>query len=298
MVCFAQDEAADSFRDSLLKKGDYRRVIEYDDSVIQKEEELKRNAIRELQLKAASEAKDFEYQRLKENAIYHEKRKKLLLVIFVLLCLGGILFVLYISSRNTNMKRRTALMNAEKEETKLKLKLMEEQAVKLELQQYEVLSEFYLKEIELSGKTKDFDKLRMEKEMLDSRIEHYRQSVEAFELSVEKTSGENNELQKEIVGEITSQVKKYLPEHGEYLTNITQIKDSFIDNIMNIIDGNLSKQYLKYCICFASDMSIKDVSDCCFVEQSSVHMVRYRLKKRLKLGNDDDLDLYLKKLSL
>jgi hypothetical protein len=293
-----QEKTTGSFRDSLLKQGDYRGVIEYDDSVIRKEEELKRNALKEFELRAVAEAKEFEYQQLKQNRIYSERRNKLLLVIFILLCLGSVTFVLYISSKKTNMKRQTALMNAEKEEAKLKLKLMEEEAVKLELQKYEVLSEFNIKEIELNGKMKDFDQLRGEKELLDKRVEDYRRSVEAFELSVEKTFGENNELQKEIIGEITSQIKKYLPGHEEYLRNVAQIKDTFIDNIMNLIDGNLSKQYLKYCICFAADMSIKDISDCCFVEQQSVHMIRYRLKKKFKLGNDDDIDLYLKKLSL
>ncbi|MDR3267365.1 MAG: hypothetical protein LBT24_07345, partial [Tannerella sp.] len=144
----------------------------------------------------------------------------------------------------------------------------------------------------------DFEQLRKEKEMLDKKVEDYRQSIEAFELLTEKSFGENNELQKKIIEEITPQIKKYLPEHEDYIKHIEYIKPSFIDTIMNVIDGNLSKQYLKYCICFAIGMSIKDVSDCCFIEQSSVHMIRYRLKKKIKLGNDDDIDLYLKKLSL
>jgi hypothetical protein len=266
--------------------------------LIKKEEELKRNAIMELELKAKAEAKEFEYKQLKENKEYNENRKALLLTIFVLLCLGSAIFVLYISSRKTNIKRRADLMDAEKEEAKLKLKLKEEQVVKLELQKYEVLSEFNLKEVELSGKMKDFEQLCKEKEMLDKKVEDYRQRIEAFEALTEKSFGENNELQKEIVEEITPQIKKCLPEHEDYLKNIEHIKPSFIDTVMNVIDGNLSKQYLKYCICFAIGMSIKDVSDCCFVEQSSVHMIRYRLKKKIKLGNDDDIDLYLKKLSL
>jgi hypothetical protein len=288
----------ESLRDSLLEKGDYRQIIEYNDSLIKKEEELNRNAIKELELKKIADAKDFEYKQLKRDREYNERRKKLLLVIFVLLCSGCAIFVLYISSRRTNMKRRTALMNAEKEEAKLKLKLKEEQAVKLELQQYEVLSDFHLKEVELKGKMKDFEQLREEKELLDKKVEHYRRSIEAFETSVEKSLSENNELQKEIIEEITPLIKKHIPEHEEYIENIKNIKASFIDNIMHVIDGNLSKQYLKYCICFAAGMSIKDVSDCCFVEQASVHMIRYRLKKKFNLGNDDDIDLYLKKLSL
>jgi hypothetical protein len=285
------------FRDSLLKKGDYRKVIEYNDSLIKKEQELKRNAIKEFELKTIAEAKEFEYKQLKQNREYNEKRKALLLTIFVLLCSGSLILALYISSRNKNMKRQTALMNAEKEEANLKLKLTEEQSVKLELQKYEVLSKFNSTTNELSGKMKDFEKLHEEKELLDKKVEDYRQRIEDFEASAEKTFAENEELQKEIIEEMTPQIKKHLPDHEDYLRNIAHIKDSFINNIMNLIDGNLSKQYLKYCLCFASGMSIKDVSDCCFVEQSSVHMIRYRLKKKFNLGNDDDIDLYLKKLS-
>ncbi|MDR2384042.1 MAG: hypothetical protein LBD80_00065 [Tannerella sp.] len=298
LACFIQARPEESLRDSLLKKGDYKQVIEYDDSIMKQKEELRQNTVKEIQLKAIAEAKEFEYKHLKHNKIYNEKRKKLLFVIFILLCSGSIVFMFYISSRRTNMKRQTVLINAEKEEAKLKLKLIEEQAIKLELQKYKVLLEFNLKEIELSNKIKDFNNLCNEKKQLNAKVENYRQRIGDFEASVEKTSCENNKLQKEIIEEITTQIKKHLPRHEEYIRNLEHIKSSFIDNIMHVINGNLSKQYLKYCICFATGLSIKDVSRCCFVEQSSVYMIRYRLKKKFELRNDDDIDLYLKKLSL
>jgi hypothetical protein len=190
------------------------------------------------------------------------------------------------------------LINAEKEETKLKLKLKEEQAVKLELQKYEILSDSFLKEMELNGKIKDFEQLRQEMASLNAKVENYRQSIELFETSIEKSSVENKEIQNELINELIPQIKKYLPDSQEYIKNIEQLGDSFIENVVTIIDSNMSKQYLKYCICFAIGMSIKEVSDCWFIEQSSVHMVRYRLKKKFSLGNDGDIDLFLKKLAL
>ncbi|MDR2149106.1 MAG: hypothetical protein LBE91_21920 [Tannerella sp.] len=287
-----------ALRDSFLQAGDYQKVIELNDSLIKKDEELKKNAIKELELKTAAEAKDNEYRQLKRDREYNERRNKLLWVISVLLGLGAVFFVLYNSSKRKNIARQIALMNAEKEEANLQLKLKEEQAVQSELQKYEVLSQFNLKEQELHGKLEDFEQLRKEKELLDRRIEDYRQSIEAFESSVEKSVSENNELQREITEELKLHIKKYLPDTEEYVKNIENIKDDFVDNIQKTIDGNLSRQYLKYCICFAVEMTVKDVSDCCFVEQSSVHMIRYRLKKKFNLGNDDNIDLYLKKLSL
>ena len=78
---------------------------------------------------------------------------------------------------------------------------------------------------------------------------------------------------------------------------LKMIDKQYISKLKNSYNGNLSIPYLKYCICFAIGMEIGEVSECFSIEQSSVHMVRYRLKKKFGLDNNGDLDVFLRKLN-
>ena len=78
---------------------------------------------------------------------------------------------------------------------------------------------------------------------------------------------------------------------------LKNIDGQFITALKNSYNGNLSVPYIKYCTCFAIGLEIGEVSECFSIEQSSVHMVRYRLKKKFELDNNDDLDVFLRRLN-
>ncbi|MDR2774457.1 MAG: hypothetical protein LBC19_06895 [Tannerella sp.] len=95
---------------------------------------------------------------------------------------------------------------------------------------------------------------------------------------------------------INKQLKNSLK--NEYIRNIERLSDSYIETFRKKCNESLSVSYLKYCVCFAVGIGIAEVAECFCIELSSVHMIRYRLKKKFGLRNDDDLDLFLQKYCL
>ena len=224
-----------------------------------------------------------------------------MLIISTLLLVGFItLLCLWFYAINKNTKRRSILIKTEKEETELLLKIKEEQAVKTQLEKYEILSDFHIKEMELEGKNKAMTQLISDKETLDKQIEAYTEKINEYELNNEKNQEQvkdENHKNMILVDDIAKLVNKKLSKKREYIELLSHIDIHYIYALKSLYNGNLSVPYIKYCVCFAIGMEIAEVSECFSIEQSSVHMVRYRLKKKFGLNNNDDLDVFLRRLN-
>jgi hypothetical protein len=264
---------------------------------IKKDEEIKANEVKELELRNEVESKEAEIRQLDLDRLYQESLYKKFVLICCLLSMSIFFIALLIRQKKRDLNSQIALINAEKEEAKLKLKLKEEQTVKMQLEKYEVLSDFHLKEMELIGKSKDLDQLRQDKEALDKQVELYRQKVDAYEWRINTDKDCDYDTHNIIIEDLKHLIKKQLeaPLSDEYIGNIERINKSFVETLREKSGETLSISYLKYCICFAVGIGIAEVAECFCIEPSSVHMIRYRLKKKFGLGNDDDLGLFLQK---
>ncbi|MDR0698474.1 MAG: hypothetical protein LBG28_04545 [Tannerella sp.] len=289
----------DLIRDIYETKGDYKKVIEYNDLWMNNDEKIRANEVKELELRYELEAKEAEIGRLDSDRMYQENRYRTIVLICILLSLAIVFVILLIRLKKRDLNNQIALVNAEKEEAKLKLKLKEEQAVKMQLEKYEVLSDFHLKEMELIGKSKDLDQLRQDKAALDKQVELYRQKVEAYESMMNRDKETDYDKHNVIIEDVKRLINKQLknPSKDEYICNIERLNNSYIEVFRKKCNESLSISYLKYCVCFAVGMGIAEVAECFCIESSSVHMIRYRLKKKFGLKNDDDLDLFLQKYS-
>jgi hypothetical protein len=279
-------------------KGDFQKVIEYNELWMKKDEEIRANEVKELELQYEFELKESEIERLKSDRSYQEHRYRMSVLFCFLLALTIFFILLLIRLKKRDLNHQIALINKGKEEAKLKLKLKEEYAVKMQLERYEVLSDFHLKEMELIGKSKDLDQLRQDKELLDRQVELYCQKLKTCEaVANSKKKDLGFDTQNVVTEDIKRLINKYLkiPVRDVYIRNLERLDKSYIEILRKRSSENLSISYLKYCICFAISMGISDVAECFSIEQSSVHMIRYRLKKKFGLGNDDDLGLFLQK---
>jgi uncharacterized membrane protein len=286
-------------RDIYTIKNNYKKVIEYNDLWMENDEEIRANEVKELELRHEVESKEVEIKQLDMDRLYQGNRYKRFVLICCLLCLAIFFVSLLIRLKRRDLNNQIALINAEKEEAKLKLKLKEEQTVKMQLEKYEVLSDFHLKEMELIGKSKDLDQLRQDKESLDKQVELYRQKVEAYESMMNMDKENDYDMHDVIMEDLKRLIKKQFeaPLSDEYIGNIERISKSFIETLRDKSNETLSISYLKYCVSFAIGIGIAEVAECFCIEPSSVHMIRYRLKKKFGLGNDDDLGLFLQKYS-
>ena len=182
-------------------------------------------------------------------------------IITVILLFGLIiiLFCFWLHTVRKNAERRFALKNAEKDE---------------------------------------IEQLHNEIKSLRKQIEAYKQIINEFNLDNEKQQRqmkEENLLNLMIIDDIIKLINKKLPDKENYIEMLKRIEGRFIHSLKQICNGKLSVPYLKYCICFAIGMEIGEVSKCFSIEQSSVHMVRYRLKKKFKLNSIDDFDIFLRR---
>ena len=273
--------------------GDYKQVINYNNLWDQKTEEIKANEVKRLELQFAAEMKESELKQLNAESLYQEKRFRMVILTCVLLCIAIVFLMIYLQYKKRNLNSQIALIAAEREETKLKVKLKEEQTVKMQLEKYMTLSDFRLKELELIGKTKDLEQLYSDKNELDKQVELFRQKVEAFELSIEAGDKEGNDILNIIKEDLRRLFSKRKIVNNTFLQNLEKLNMAFISAINEQCAGKMSVPYLKYCVCFAIGMGSNDVSEYFNIELTSVYMIRYRLKKKFRLHNDDDLSQFL-----
>ncbi|MDR2775934.1 MAG: hypothetical protein LBC19_14600 [Tannerella sp.] len=296
------DEAAyaDLHSRILFSKNEYKEALKY--NRIKNDLKLKIRDIesRELGYLYNTEKEEYKIKQLKVINANQIKSISMLILIALLLVITIALLCLWFYTAKNIIKRRSALIRAEKEEAELNLKIKEEQAVKAQLEKYEVLSDYRLKEVELEGKNNAMEQLLRDKELLDRQIEAYTQKINEYERINDKkqeyikTEEPQNKL---IIEDIKRLIQKKLSDKKDYLKSLCRLDEQYIPELKKAYNGNLSVSYLKYCICFAIGMEIGDVSECFSIEQSSVHMARYRLKKKFELNNNDDLDVFLRKMN-
>jgi len=299
---FYSDEAtyAKLYSKILFEQGKYKEALEHNRKKNDLLFEMRNIETRELEYLYSTEKEERKIEQLKEVNANQSKSTTMLVIAVLLLITTMVLLWLWFYTVKKSIKRRSALIKAEKEETELNLKIKEEQAVKTQLEKYEVLSDYRLKEMELAGKNKAMQQLLKDKENLDSQIEAYTQKIKDYELNNDNKQEliKNDEpLNGFIIEDIAKLINKKIQNNRDYIDLLNKIDGQYISMLKNSYNGNLSVPYIKYCICFAIGLEIGEVSECFSIEQSSVHMVRYRLKKKFDLDNNDDLDVFLRRMN-
>jgi hypothetical protein len=280
-----------------LQRGDYQSAIIYADSITTLERDTQLNDIKEMLLQLEFEKKQSEYNALNDDLIYNHKLYNIYITICILLFIAIMLTIFSLKLKRNNLNRSVALMRKENEEIKLKLKLKEEQAVKSQLDKYETLSDFCLKEVELIGLQKDVEQLYREKAELDRQVEEYRKKIEDCEkeLNVKQTA---TDIINVLIGDIIRLINIKMPDKTDLINNARLLKDDCAETLHEKCVDNISVSLIKYCLCFAIGMDSVAVAECFDLEVNSVHMIRYRLKKIFQLTNDDCLDDFLQEILL
>lgn len=273
--------------------GNYKKAYEY--KVLEAgriAEDVKKNmykAMKEVETKYDVKAKEREIEVLTEQNLYQQKIRYLFGGISLLL-LAIILILIYLFK----IRRKAALkdleiIQMEKDEIELQISLKEEQARLAELEKYNALSEMRLIRLEADDKEQELVNLRKYKEELDKQIELYSSNLQHYEALMSKNK--ERKMTELLIEELVTFINNKLESRSEkYIPKLERINDRFIEKLST---NNISKTYIKYCICFVIDMDMKDIARFFSVEVSSVHVMRYRLKSKLNLGNETDLNLYL-----
>ena len=76
-------------------------------------------------------------------------------------------------------------------------------------------------------------------------------------------------------------------------TDFVETNPAFFERLQQRANQSLTRLDLKYCSYMLMGLSNKEVSARLGIEPKSVRMSRYRIKQKLGLGKDDDLNLFL-----
>jgi hypothetical protein len=195
-----------------------------------------------------------------------------------------------------NFRNRYELISTEKREAEINLRINEERVFKSMLEKYEVLSDNRIKEIEIEGKNKEMEILLKEKEALDKKIEAFTKRIQQLNKENKKSANMVTHTENQLlIEDLIAFLNRKFPQKPEYTERLHYLNSEYITLLKNAFDGNLSKSYIKYCLCFAIGVEISEVAESFGIEPSSVHVLRYRLKKRFGLANNESLDDFLRK---
>ena len=209
-----------------------------------------------------------------------------------------VLLVLSIALIYANYRTYKKKATLQQEEAKLKLKLKEEEAMRTETEKYEILSDNNLKVLALTRKEHEIGELINEKAALDAKLEEYRKKFEEYEAAaggdadIKGNAGMQRkcEILKE---ELKKLIIKKMPYRTEYIKYLERVKPNAAEILQKSYSGKLSSLYMKYCLCFAIGMNIKDVADLFSIEDGSVRVLRSRIKSHISDMEDSDVDTYL-----
>ncbi|MCC8409179.1 LuxR family transcriptional regulator [Mucilaginibacter sp. UR6-1] len=247
-----------------------------------------------------STQKENEIARLRERAEYNNRLNWLYVVIG---SVGIISLGLLLSSYHFRLKasqKQKQLSEQEKEEAELLARLQQAEAQRLALEKQEV-------ELQANLRNEESAKLQAQQELLQDRTEWLEKELLAgtlkieekntiLELLKEKTRVADSPTMARQIGRIINQnlrMDKNLDEQQQAFSNI---HPSFFSSLQERADNSLTRLDLKYCAYILMRLDNKEVASRLGVEPKSIRMARYRLKQKLKLDKDVNLDHFIQSL--
>ncbi|WP_291118345.1 hypothetical protein [Empedobacter sp. UBA7248] len=223
------------------------------------------------------ELKNEEIKQLKEKNQIFSKQRILYLSLIGISIIGIVLMVYMFIYKQKLNKQKTNLLEAEKQETALTLKLeLEEKA-----------------------------RLTAERKLLDIQQEQLQKKALATSLQLNHKNSFISELKEKIKDDQNFNINKVLKD--ERLTDnnfnglqtiVQDIHPNFFKKMNEISKNKLSAQDLNYAAYIYLNMDNQQISNLLKVENKTVRMTKYRLKQKIGLSKDVDLQKFIQSLEL
>ncbi|RKE57104.1 helix-turn-helix transcriptional regulator [Sphingobacterium detergens] len=83
---------------------------------------------------------------------------------------------------------------------------------------------------------------------------------------------------------------------GQSVREFQHINPDFFLRLKEISENKLTAMELKYCAYMFLNLTTKDIAAAFHIEPSSVRVTKYRIKQKLQLSREDDLESFVQKL--
>lgn len=191
--------------------------------------------------------------------------------------------VLEIENKEMELQSRLAQEKAErfeleKQEARLRAQLMEEEAARLEAEQKLIQQQNQQLQKELMVESMH---LNQKNELLADLSRQINQSSQPTLQPLSMAIKQGMHLDKELT---------------EFKNNMQNLHPDFFNRLQKKADGKLTALDLKYCAYIYMKLPVKQIANAMHVEQKTVRMTRYRIKQKLKLDKDENLDFFIENI--
>ncbi len=138
-------------------------------------------------------------------------------------------------------------------------------------------------------------KEQVQKELM-AHVLHIEKKNEVLNHLKEKLIGENEKNQTVISKSIFDMIEKSIlvdDDFDKFKMNFNAIHPQFFDRLQQKAQNTLTPLDLKYCAFILMKLSNKEIASQMNVEPKSIRMARYRIKQKLQLGKNEDLDVFI-----
>lgn len=211
---------------------------------------------------------------LEQEAAFREKRN----LLYIGLAVAGIAALSFLLvSYNYRLKasiRKQALIDKEKEEVILKVKLKEAETNQL------------LAEQELLRERQE----RLQKELLAEQLQKEEKN-QIMEMLADRQSVDDEQIKRMI-----KRQQQLDEDYEDHKTDFVEVHSNFFEQLRQRAGDSLTRLDMKYCSYILMGLSNKEISTRLNIEPKSIRMARYRIKQKLGLGKDESLDNFIKTL--
>ncbi|SFW17183.1 helix-turn-helix transcriptional regulator [Chitinophaga sancti] len=169
---------------------------------------------------------------------------------------------------------------------------------------------FRLKQLGMETRLKDEEAMRLiaEQQLMQERQERLQKDLLAGTLQVEQKNALVQTLQKKIAEHtnnksVLTQINRIIDHDKRLDESLAEDKADFenvnpevFDKLKERSDNSLSRLDLKHCAYIYIGLTNKEVSQRLGIAPKSILMARYRIKLKLGLGKDEELDTYIRSL--
>ncbi|MCD8739151.1 LuxR C-terminal-related transcriptional regulator [Mucilaginibacter roseus] len=239
-----------------------------------------------------------EILRLRERADYNSRLNWLYIAIGTV---SVVLLGLLLSSYHYKLKaaqKQKQLSEQKTQEAELLIRLQKAEADRLELEKQEA-------ELQISLKEEEGAKLQAQQELLQDRTDWLEKELLAGTLKLEEKNAILSSLKeksRDADPKVTRQISRMIDQNLRMDKNMSEqqalnlIHPGFFSTLQERAANSLTRLDLKYCAYILMGLDTKEIAGRLGVEPKSIRMARYRLKQKLKLEKDDNLDQFIHSL--
>ncbi|WP_423736041.1 tetratricopeptide repeat protein [Chitinophaga caseinilytica] len=282
-----------------LYLADYKSVYDAEQS----------SAGKKLEAQYLAREKEQEIRFLRESETFHRRQKYLYIAIAAAL-LAGLLFMF--RSYHFRLRyslQRSQLLELEKEEARLHAKLKAEENRTLETGKRNAELNAQLQQEQAKLKAEEAARLQTEQAIILAQNEILQKEVMAGALQVEQKNKmlqllkekledhRSPDIKRTELNRLLHQQTRLDNDFEELKTDIKDVHPGFYQRLQQKAGHKLTDLDLKYCACIFLKRNTKEMASIMGIEPKSIRMSKYRIKQKLGLAKDEDLDAFVRNMA-